>query len=857
MSNTSAKQIHLPKYLVPFAANAASTLVVIHHAATEQTKSLMITEHTTAEQLIATIVEKFGAHWKLNVASKLVLRAMGSQEYLYGSETLFSYDYVSTCLRNGKEVHLFVMEHDSAMKECQHPVNEQYSGIEYAQTVEPVYDHDKIKFECNSWESMTVLSLWDMNRQFRCRVKALSAASFVSGSLGTIRIQIMIGDAILSEQTSKPFYVTNDAFISQSLVFPDILMSELPAEAIFCVTLFEQDKSVAFAKIPLFNGKRHLLTGLQKCALWESDKEPSARTPMASNPLDSAAILTIELDKFCLPVVCPTAGKIPSVMNQRYAKYEQEMSKVQTEKQQAMNIIEKDVLHKLTADEKWCIWQHRSSLKHEAKALGKFLQSVPWQFPIARRVAKDYLESWSVPVSPLDTLELLNYKYGASFVRHFAVKQLFKLSDFQVSDFLLQLVQALKFELHHDSALSRFLLQKAVQNNHLIGAKLFWMLKSEMSQLVSMERHACLLHEYLHTCPDHAMVLKKQNDLVECLILMSLKVKKQPTKEAQKKCLDEQLTQMKWPQEFCLPINPRIVLTGVNIAKCKVMGSKKMPLWLRFFNKDKQAPEFFTIFKTGDDLRQDILTLQLLHYMDQIWKAAKLDLHIKDYGCVSTGENIGFIQIVIESDTVASVTNDNGGSLAAMSNAPLKAFLEAHNSKSNWPTVVDNFAVSSAGYAVACYVLGIGDRHNDNIMLSERGDLFHIDFGHILGNYKTFAGVKRETTPFVFTPMYSHVMGGEKSATFQKFLQFGSLAFCVLRKHAHVLMSLFTFMLSCDIPELPNEDALLWLRRCLMLRKTDQQAMELFPVLAKMALANQRTRLNELVHIWVHNNIFK
>jgi hypothetical protein len=46
---------------------------------------------------------------------------------------------------------------------------------------------------------------------------------------------------------------------------------------------------------------------------------------------------------------------------------------------------------------------------------------------------------------------------------------------------------------------------------------------------------------------------------------------------------------------------------------------------------------------------------------------------------------------------------------------------------------------------VATYVLGIGDRHNDNIMMKRDGHLVHIDFGFILGKNPVIP------TPFGFT----------------------------------------------------------------------------------------------------------
>lgn len=104
---------------------------------------------------------------------------------------------------------------------------------------------------------------------------------------------------------------------------------------------------------------------------------------------------------------------------------------------------------------------------------------------------------------------------------------------------------------------------------------------------------------------------------------------------------------------------------------------------------------------------------------------------------------------------------------------------------------IEEFTLSCAGYCVATYVLGIGDRHSDNIMVRSTGQvspgpvftdapgsppltssllqLFHIDFGHILGNFKSKFGIKRERVPFILTHDFIHVIQQGKTGYTEKF----------------------------------------------------------------------------------------
>ena len=85
------------------------------------------------------------------------------------------------------------------------------------------------------------------------------------------------------------------------------------------------------------------------------------------------------------------------------------------------------------------------------------------------------LEKWR-QLTPEAALELLDHQYADIQVRDWAVQCLECLGDNKLIMYLLQLVQALKFEPYIECALGQFLLRRALQNK-VIGHFFFWHLR--------------------------------------------------------------------------------------------------------------------------------------------------------------------------------------------------------------------------------------------------------------------------------------------------------------------------------------------------------------------------------------------
>eukprot|EP01083_Nonionella_stella_P246619 855984_1 len=92
------------------------------------------------------------------------------------------------------------------------------------------------------------------------------------------------------------------------------------------------------------------------------------------------------------------------------------------------------------------------------------------------------------------------------------------------------------------------------------------------------------------------------------------------------------------------------------------MGSAQAPLWLEFENSDKYAIHTTKVlFKCGDDLRQDLLTLQMMNSMNKFWLTSGHCMRFRIYSVITTSSKSGFIEIVTNSKTFDSLSKHYGG----------------------------------------------------------------------------------------------------------------------------------------------------------------------------------------------------
>jgi len=464
------------------------------------------------------------------------------------------------------------------------------------------------------------------------------------------------------------------------------------------------------------------------------------------------------------------------------------------------------------------LWRFRFSLVDNRKALTKFLLAVEWDVESEVVQAAELLSQWRMrsPIEVTDALRLLgkNVAFRTSLVRTYAIETLAASPDDELVLYLLQLVQALKYEqvdvpsssqvytetTSPKSSLDSFLIERAANNIQLANF-LYWYLRVEMEDLSYSARYRsvfALFKEKLSSTPFSSRTVKKRAP-ADCknpfLSLLGLEEKSNAIVENSRSMWDvltyqdnfisgimhcqklsretkgkkdnkeqyfrellksERFDTIDGGGSVPLPSAPYVMVRGVKPDSVRMFKSALYPALVEFItdhnDKDKDSEEksaqdtqkelmgtYKVIVKTGDDLRQDQLVIMMIFLMDGILKRGTLDLCLKPYSIIATSTTSGLVEFVDHSFPISQILSAYNNSIMQFFQkvAPLSGAKFGVN-----PDVLQKYIRSCAGYSVITYLLGVGDRHLDNIMLQVIIDLirdhcflFPLVYIHAYGNF--------------------------------------------------------------------------------------------------------------------------
>nr|KAG5699171.1 hypothetical protein BaRGS_014470 [Batillaria attramentaria] len=566
---------------------------------------------------------------------------------------------------------------------------------------------------------------------------------------------------------------------------------------------------IGAAAIQLYSQRGHLLQGSHLVPL-TMGVAADPTMPSCKTLLPDSVLMQVNLPDFDKTIYFPPVVTTSSFPCKTFDQLAPEIRAT------VGSILEKDYIATLTAEEMETVWQYRHYLYDKPTTLPRILQAKGahgWEWSNLSDL-RALLAMWP-PLHPTQAFELLLPQYPDLGVREFAAESLARISTDDLVNFLPQLIQALKFESYHNSPLARLLLETSCKSIRF-AHQFFWLLKGVAAQDASYKRRYELMFVALASVAGDTLYqeFRKQEDLVKVMTSVAEKVKASKDKDS-----------------------------------CSYFASNAFPLKLVFKNSNPKADPVYVMYKVGDDLRQDMLTLQVIRIMDMLWLQDRLDLKIITFSCLATGPKRGVVELITESDTLRRI-QVSGGVTGSFKDRPIKEWLQKHNpTELEYNKAVENFMYSCAGYCVATYVLGIGDRHNDNIMLKQSGHMFHIDFSKFLGDAQMFGNIKRDRVPFVLTPDMVYVIndGGRQGDRFQQFIDLCCQAFNILRCHGDLFRNLFMLMARSGIPGV-TEQAVTYIQRALLPGLTNAQASATFTRMIQDSLKSVFTQFNFFIH---------
>ena len=550
---------------------------------------------------------------------RYVLRSYGRIAYFYGEQPLIDYTYIRTCITKN------LLPLEFSLTERLNPANDriefQDSSFLLDDSVGLSGTHDQLSASNREHHSDIVsISMFEINKPFRIRFLGIDNLHTFPTDLASVFVKASLyhgGILLCQDEFTEDARVSQHPRWSQWLTF-HLRVKDLPkaSRLHFVVrgkkdakstgeqnekgvvnnekTMSRQKRLVTlhWVNLQLLDHRSILRTGVQRLPLWpaptpdniDSERsrdlynsygvgegiEPSPAGSTAVNPVThKAGFLFVELDTYAHPVAYPSSldsGEEGQVVPELIPEGEE---KVEVDK-----AILGDPLKELTPREKLLVQKYLHYSSQRPEALPKYLLSLDWGNVEEVSLSHIMLTRWA-PLSLEVAMQLLDYHVADAEVRKLAVKRLEKMSDEELQLFLLQLVQVLKFESYHDSALARFLLERALKSK-TVGHYFYWFLRSEIGTHEYLQRFSILLEAYLNGCGAEMIdSFRKQVEFVTDIVACSKRIKegidKPEYKKQQAQLITTHTENIKLPKVFCPVYDPALLVGDLNYKKIKVL----------------------------------------------------------------------------------------------------------------------------------------------------------------------------------------------------------------------------------------------------------------------------------------------